>query len=85
MNVCNTLDVIPQRYRRTKYSETNGKLDAKNANKATTIKLVPNIVLIFLFCILSDEPKKYPNDIKPKNIPIIMLVITALDPTQKDN
>ena len=30
-------------------------------------------------------PNQYPNDIKPKNAPIIILVITGLDPTQNDN
>ena len=85
IKVCNTLDVMPQRYRRIKYSITSGKLDANNANIAMIIKLVANIVLIRLCAMRSDEPKKYPSDINPKNIPIIILVITALEPTQKDN
>lgn len=29
-----------------------------------------------------DEPIKYPNAINPKKVPITMLVITALEPTQ---
>ena len=49
------------------------------------MKLAANIVLIRLCVIRSDDPRKYPNDINPKNMPIIILVITALEPTQNDN
>ena len=80
-----TLDIIPQEYIRTKYSVTNGKLDAKNANSDITMKLHAKIFFIYFVLIRSDSPKKYPSDINPKNIPIIILVITALDPTQNDN
>ncbi len=76
---------MPQRYRCTKYSVTNGKLAAKKANNAITIKLTDKTVLIRLLAMRGDDPIKYPSDINPKNVPIIILVITALDPTQKAN
>ena len=79
------LDIIPQEYIRTKYSITNGKLDAKNANSDITIKLHDKIFLICFVFIRPDSPKKYPSDINPKNVPMIILVITALEPTQNDS
>ena len=33
----------------------------------------------------SEFPSQYPSDINPKNAPIIILVITGLEPTQNDN
>ena len=79
------LDVIPHWYSHTKYFKTNGKLDANNANAAISIKLAHKIFRMLLPAIFLDSPRKYPNDINPRNVPIIILVITALDPTQKDN
>ena len=54
---------------------------AQTDNVAITRKLKFNILRIFLSSIFWDSPIKYPNDIKPRNIAIIILVITALDPT----
>ena len=80
-----TLENTPWSNNQLKYPDTNGKLAARHANAAIMMKLALNIVLIFLFGIFSEDPKKYPNDINPKNVPIIILVITALDPTQNAN
>ncbi len=79
------LDVIPDWYINAKYVATNGKLAANNAKPETNKKLTPNIFDIRLVRMRDELPSQYPNDINPKNAPIMILVITGLDPTQNAN
>lgn len=76
---------MPHWYSQIKYFSTNGKLAANSARAAIIKKLAHRILRIFLLAIFLDSPIKYPSDMNPRNVPIMILVMTALDPTQNDN
>ena len=74
-------DVIPPLYKVEKYAVINGKLAAQTDIPAMIKKLTVNMFVIFLSVTRCDSPTKYPNDMKPKKIAIMIDVITALLPT----